>query len=61
MVKAFMAAAEPATRLDLAEFGAHSLCIGGATAALAAGVMDTAAIRCLGRWSSDVYEVCMRL
>jgi hypothetical protein len=45
---------------DPALFGAHSLRIGGATAALAAGV-DPAIIRCLGRWSSDVYEIYMRL
>ena len=41
-------------------FGAHSLRIGGATAALAAGI-DPAVIRCMGRWSSDVYEIYMRL
>lgn len=42
--------------LDPALFGAHSLRIGGATAALAAGV-PPAMIRLMGRWSSDVYEV----
>ena len=39
--------------LDPARFGAHSLRIGGATAALAAGIVP-AQIRLLGRWSSDV-------
>ena len=46
--------------LDPAMFGAHSLRIGGATAALAAGVSPSL-IRVLGRWSSDVYEVYCRL
>jgi len=41
-------------------FGAHSLRIGGATAALAAGVPPQL-IRLMGRWSSDVYEVYCRL
>ena len=41
-------------------FGAHSLRIGGATAALAAGVQPTL-IRVLGRWSSDIYEIYCRL
>ena len=45
---------------DPARFGAHSLRIGGATAALAAGV-SPAQIRLLGRWSSDVAEVYMRM
>ena len=45
---------------DPRRFGAHSLRIGGATAALAAGV-DPAVIRCMGRWPSDVYEIYMRL
>jgi hypothetical protein len=56
MVKALMAA----IGCDPKRFGAHSLRIGGATAALAAGV-DPAIIRCMGRWSSDVYEIYMRL
>jgi hypothetical protein len=49
-------------RLGLPEalFGAHSLRIGGATAALAAGVSPSL-IRLLGRWSSDVYEIYTRL
>ena len=46
--------------LDPARFGAHSLRIGGATAALAAG-FSPAQIRLLGRWSSDVAEVYMRM
>jgi hypothetical protein len=41
-------------------FGGHSLRIGGATAALAAGVPPNL-IRLMGRWKSDVYELycCM--
>jgi hypothetical protein len=46
--------------LDRGRFGAHSLRIGGATAALAAG-MSAAAIRAAGRWSSDVYQLYCRL
>ena len=46
--------------LDPARFGAHSLRIGGASAALAAGVPPTL-IRLLGRWSSDVYEIYCRM
>lgn len=46
--------------LDPRMFGAHSLRIGGATAALAAGV-EPATIRLLGRWASDVAEVYMRI
>ena len=45
---------------DPALFGAHSLRIGGATAALAAGV-PPALIRLMGRWSSDVYEIYCRM
>ena len=41
-------------------FGAHSLRIGGATAALAAGVPPQL-IRLMGRWSSDVYELYTRM
>ena len=41
-------------------FGAHSLRIGGATAALAAQVQPTT-IRLLGRWASDVADVYMRV
>ena len=46
--------------LDPNRFGAHSLRIGGATAALAAGIQPTL-IRVLGRWSSDIYEIYCRL
>ena len=46
--------------LDPAHYGAHSLRIGGASAALAAGVPPSL-IRLMGRWSSDVYEVYCRL
>jgi len=56
MVKALMAAIGE----DPARFGAHSLRIGGATAALAAGVHPTL-IRIAGRWSSDVWEIYARL
>ena len=56
MVKALMSS----VGLDPARFGAHSLRIGGATAALAAGV-PPALIRIMGRWSSDVYEIYCRM
>ena len=46
--------------LDPSVYGGHSLRIGGATAALAAGVSPTL-IRLLGRWSSDVYEIYCRM
>jgi len=46
--------------LDPARFGAHSLQIGGTTAALAAGVAPSL-IRVLGRWSSDIYRIFCRL
>ena len=39
---------------------AHSLRIGGATAALAAS-MSPATIRAAGRWSSDIYEIYCRI
>eukprot|EP00966_Prymnesium_polylepis_P263285 6081389-Prymnesium_polylepis.1 len=42
--------------LDPGYFGAHSLRIGGATAALAAGVHQSV-IRITGRWSSDVWQI----
>jgi hypothetical protein len=45
---------------DPSLYGAHSLRIGGASAALAAGV-PPALIRLLGRWSSDVYEIYCRM
>jgi hypothetical protein len=41
-------------------FGAHSLRIGGATAALAAGVSPQL-IRLVGRWSSNIYEIYCRM
>ena len=44
---------------DPRRFGAHSLRIGGATAALAAD-MSPSAIRAAGRWSSDVYILYTR-
>ena len=56
MIKALM----QAIGLDHARFGAHSLRIGGATAALAAGVPPTL-IRVAGRWASDVFEIYTRL
>ena len=56
MVKALM----QSIGLDPARFGAHSLRIGGASAALAAGV-PPALIRIMGRWSSDAYEVYCRM
>ena len=46
--------------LDPARFGAHSLRIGGATAAAAAGVPPSV-IRVMGRWNSDIYEIYTRL
>ena len=46
--------------LDPARFGAHSLRIGGASAALAAGV-PPGLIRIMGRWSSEVYEIYCRM
>jgi hypothetical protein len=46
--------------LDPAHYGAHSLRIGGATAALAGGV-SPAAIRVAGRWASDVYLLYTRM
>ena len=49
-----------AAGLDPTRYGAHSLRIGGATAALAAGVSPSL-IRLLGRWSSDVYEIYTRM
>ena len=56
MVKAVMEAVGRDPRL----YGAHSLRIGGATAALAAGVSPQL-IRLMGRWSSDVYEIYCRM
>jgi hypothetical protein len=45
---------------DPLQFGAHSLRIGGATAAMAAGV-DSAVIKVMGRWSSDVFMIYTRI
>jgi len=45
--------------LDARRFGAHSLRIGGATAASAAD-LNPATIRAAGRWSSDVYVLYTR-
>ena len=45
---------------DPLQFGAHSLRIGGATAAMAAGV-DAAVIKVMGRWSSDVFMIYTRI
>ena len=56
MVKALMAS----VGADPCRYGAHSLRIGGATAALAAGV-EPAVIRVCGRWSSACAEIYMRL
>lgn len=56
MVKAVMRAAGR----DPSMYGAHSLRIGGATAALAAGVSPQL-IRLMGRWSSDVYQIYCRM
>ena len=43
-----------------AVYGAHSLRIGGATAAMAAGV-PVHYIKAMGRWSSEIYEIYCRL
>ena len=56
MVKALMRS----LGYDPCAFGAHSLRIGGASAAFAAGI-EPSAIRLAGRWSSDVYEIYVRL
>ena len=46
--------------LDPRYFGAHSLQIGGATAALAAGIPPDV-IRITGRWASDVWILYARM
>ena len=56
MVKALM----QSVGLDPKFYGAHSLRIGGATAALAAG-LSPATIRAAGRWSSDIYLIYCRI
>ena len=48
-----------AAGVDSRPLSSHSLRIGGATAALAAGV-PPAAIRVMGRWDSDIYEIYCR-
>ena len=55
VVKALMAEVGEDPRL----FGAHSLRIGGATAALSKGV-PAMVIRAMGRWSSEIYEIYCR-
>ena len=42
-----------------AQFGTHSLRIGGATVLFAAGA-DPTVIRTMGRWSSDLYKLYVR-
>ena len=42
-----------------AQFGTHSLRIGGATALFAAGADETV-IRTMGRWSSDIHQLYVR-
>ena len=46
--------------VDPALYGAHSLRIGGATAALAAGV-PALVIKAMGRWGSDIFEIYAHL
>ena len=55
-VKALMAAMGE----DPSLFGAHSLRIGGATAALTAGIHPSI-IRLCGRWNSDLWEIYARI
>ena len=59
-VRAIVKAAMSALGLDASRYGAHSLRIGGATAALAAG-LSPATIRAAGRWSSDIYLIYCRV
>ena len=49
-----------AAGLDPLLFGAHSLRIGGASAALAAGIQPSL-IRLMGRWDSSIYEIYCRM
>ena len=53
-VRTAVRCAMEAAGCDPMRYGAHSLRIGGATAALAAGVTPQL-IRLMGRWSSDIY------
>ena len=46
---------------DPSLYGAHSLRIGGATAALAARVPALVMIKAMGRWGSDVFEIYAHL
>jgi hypothetical protein len=48
-----------AVGLEPSLYGGHSLRIGGATAALAAG-LSASVIRVMGRWDSDVFELYAR-
>ena len=59
-IRAAVKAVMQAAGRDPALFGAHSLRIGAATAALASGVPPQL-IRLMGRWSSDVYEIYCRM
>ena len=59
-VRAMVRRVMEAAGRDPRRFGAHSLRIGGATAALAAGVQPQL-IRLMGRWSSDIYEIYCRM
>ena len=59
-VRDIVKTAMEAAGFDPKRYGAHSLRIGGATAALAAGV-PPALIRLLGGWSSDVYQIYCRM
>ena len=45
---------------DPAQFGTHSLRIGGATALFAAGAKYETAIRTMGRWASDIHRIYVR-
>ena len=58
-VRAVIRALMSSIGLDPRLYGAHSLRIGGATAALAAGI-HPAQIRLLGRWNSDLWEIYTR-
>jgi hypothetical protein len=59
-VRAMVRRVMEAAGRDPALYGGHSLRIGGATAAHAAGI-PPALIRLMGRWSSDIYEIYCRL
>ena len=59
-VRTAVRCAMEAAGCDPSRYGAHSLRIGGATAALAAGVTPQL-IRLMGRWSSDIYEIYCRM